>query len=213
MSGPNLDASCLVDLLWAVATDLKTHVDELRELDAKLGDGDLGVTIDLAGQAIIDYLATTGETDVGKLLAQCGMNINKASPSTFGTILASAFMGGGRAVVGKTRLDMPDLVLVGERAIENIRKRGKAEAGDKTVLDTLIPAVEALRREVENGTDPSTAVTAGVAAAEEGMKATVNMKAKFGRAQWFQEKSIGIQDGGATAMYYMIRSFADKMSA
>jgi dihydroxyacetone kinase-like protein len=212
MSGLILDAARVIDLLQAVADDLKTHIEELRELDARLGDGDLGVTIDLAGRAIVDYLATTGETDVGKLLVQCGLNINKVSPSTFGTILASAFMGGGKAVAGKIQLDMPDLVLVGEAVIENIKKRGKAEAGDKTVLDTLIPAVEAFRREVESRTDISTAVTAAVTAAEEGMKATTKMKAKFGRAQWFQERSIGIQDGGATAIYYMIKSFAGKMS-
>ena len=121
-------------------------------------------------------------------------------------------MGGGKAVVGKTHLDISDLILVGEGAIENIKKRGKAEVGDKTLLDTLVPAVEAFRQAVEGGKDLPVAVAAAMAAAEEGMKATVNMKARFGRAQWFQEGSIGIQDGGATAMYYMIKSFADNLS-
>lgn len=209
MGDISLDIDKLKSILQSVAADLKSHSEELRQLDAKVGDGDLGVTIELASQAMTDYLASSAETDIGKLLAQCGMNINKVSPSTFGTILASAFMGGGKAVVGKEALGLGDLVLVGEGAVENIKKRGKAEAGDKTLLDALIPAVESLKGSA--GQDYKRALNAAVKSAEEGMKATVDMKAKFGRAQWFQEGSIGVQDGGATAMYYMIKSFADNL--
>ena len=191
---------------------MQSHAEELRQLDAKVGDGDLGVTIELSSQGISDYLSSSTETDIGKLLAQCGMNINRVSPSTFGTILASAFMGGGKAVLGQTQLDLKNLVLIGEGAIENIKKRGKAEAGDKTLLDTLIPAVETLKKEIDKGADDLVAIEAAVKAAEDGMKATVNMKAKFGRARMFEEGSIGVQDGGATAMYYIIKSFANKLS-
>jgi phosphoenolpyruvate---glycerone phosphotransferase subunit DhaL len=208
MSDLQIDAARLISILQNVAFDLKSHAEDLRELDAKLGDGDLGVTVGLASQAIADYLANTRETDIGKLLAQCGLNVNRVSPSTFGTILASAFMGGGKAVTGKTQLGLADLVLVGEGALENIQKRGKAVVGDKTVVDALSPAVAALKKEIGAGVDDRTAITAAVSAAEAGMQATVNMKAKFGRAQWFQQGSVGIQDSGATAMYYLIKSFA-----
>lgn len=213
MSEPVLDAARLMAILREVAADLKSHAEELRQLDAKLGDGDLGVTVELGSQAMAGYLAASSETDVGKLLAGCGMAINKVSPSTFGTILASAFMGGGRAVMGKTQLEPKDLALIGEGAIENIRKRGKAGPGDKTVLDALLPAVETLKKKIAGGAAVQAAVEAAVKAAEDGAKATVNMKAKFGRAQWFQEGSIGVQDGGATAMYYMIRSFCRNLFA
>lgn len=208
----NLDIEQLKNVLKSVAADLKTHSDELRELDAKAGDGDLGVTIGLAGKGMTDYLDSTSETDPGKLLAQCGMNINKVSPSTFGTILASGFMGAGKAVTGKPVIDAGDLVLAGEGAIENIKKRGKAEAGDKTLLDSLIPAVEALKQQLADGIDVDQGMNAAVKAAEVGMKATIDMKAKFGRAQWFQEGSIGIQDAGATAMYYLIKAFVESLS-
>ena len=212
MSEFSLDATGLITILQEVASDLQSHAEELRQLDAKVGDGDLGVTIELSSQGISDYLSSSTETDIGKLLAQCGMNINRVSPSTFGTILASAFMGGGKAVLGQTQLDLKNLVLIGEGAIENIKKRGKAEAGDKTLLDTLIPAVETLKKEIDKGADDLVAIEAAVKAAEAGMKATVNMKAKFGRARMFEEGSIGVQDGGATAMYYIIKSFANKLS-
>jgi len=210
MSGISLDIDGMKSVLQSVADDLKSHSEELRQLDARIGDGDLGVTIELASQAMLKYLASSAETDIGKLLAQCGMNINKVSPSTFGTILASAFMGGGKAVTGKEKLSLEDLILVGEGAVENIKKRGKAEAGDKTLLDALIPAVEALKNAADS--DGKKALDDAVKSAEDGMKATVNMKAKFGRAQWFQEGSVGVQDGGATAIYFMIKSFAEHIS-
>jgi dihydroxyacetone kinase-like protein len=211
MNPVNIDITGIRRILKQVAVELKSHSEELRQLDAQAGDGDLGVTIELAGQGIIDFLDSSSETDIGKLLAQCGMAINKVSPSTFGTILASAFMGGGKAVAGKDRLDIEGLVSAGEGAIDNIKKRGKAEAGDKTLLDTLIPAVETLKKNSMEGVDDREAVGVAVEAAETGMKATVNMKAKFGRARWFREGSIGIQDAGATAMYYLISSFVKYM--
>lgn len=206
-----IDTAHIITILQKVASDLKSHAEELRQLDAKLGDGDLGVTIELSSQAMSEYLKSSNEKDIGKLLVQCGMNINKVSPSTFGTIIASAFMGGGRAMMGKTRISIEDLVLIGEAAVENIKKRGKAEVGDKTVIDTLIPALETLKRENARGADTQAALEASIKAARDGMEATVNMKAKFGRAQWFHESSIGVQDGGATAMYYMMKSFTENL--
>ena len=211
MSEISIDAPRMISILKQASSDLKSHAEELRELDAKLGDGDLGITIELATRAITDYLDTATEADIGKLLAQCAMNINQASPSTFGTILSSAFMGGGRAAMGKTQLGLEDFTAIGEGAVENIKKRGKADTGDKTVLDTLVPAVEALKSKLSEGVSDKEAISAVVRAAEDGMKATVDMKAKFGRAQWFKDGSIGIQDGGATAMYYLIQSFINSL--
>ncbi|MBN2075600.1 MAG: dihydroxyacetone kinase subunit L [Dehalococcoidales bacterium] len=207
----SFDIDGMKSILHSVAVDLKSHSEELRQLDAKVGDGDLGVTIELASQAISEYLASSAETDIGKLLAQCGMNINKVSPSTFGTILASAFMGGGKAVVGKEKIGLNELILIGEGAVENIKKRGKAEAGDKTLLDALIPAVERLKKDIAGGMNEKELLESAVKSAEDGMKSTVDMKAKFGRAQWFKEGSVGVQDGGATAIFYMIKSFAEHM--
>jgi dihydroxyacetone kinase-like protein len=208
MSSFTIDALTIATILKHIASDIKKHCEELQELDAKIGDGDLGVTIELVSKALSEYLASTNERDVGNLLVQCGMHINKANPSTFGTILASAFIGAGKAVIGKTCIKFSELALMGEGAIENIQKRGKAEVGGKTLIDTLVPAVNTFKKEIKSGNDAKTSISAAVRAAEEGMKATINMKAKFGRAKWFQNHSIGVQDGGATAMYYIIESFA-----
>ncbi|MDD5126717.1 MAG: dihydroxyacetone kinase subunit L [Dehalococcoidales bacterium] len=206
MSADTLDVARFAAILKQAATDFKGRAEELRQLDSILGDGDLGVTIELTSKAMLEYLTTQQEDDIGKLLMNCGLNINKISPSTFGTVLANAFMGAGKAAFGKKQIEIIDLAALGDGAIESIKKRGKAEVGDKTVVDTLVPAVEAFKKESASG-DAKAALSATVKAAEAGMKATADMKAKFGRAKWFQDKSIGVQDGGATAMYYLIESF------
>jgi phosphoenolpyruvate---glycerone phosphotransferase subunit DhaL len=206
-------------ILGTVALDLQEHLEELRELDAVLGDGDLGITMQLASGAIADAAggvegakigaAAGGHVeDVGMTLATLGMSINKVSPSTFGTLLASAFMGAGASVRGKSRVGLEDLMAMGAGAVEGIKKRGKADVGDKTMLDALVPAVEAFRSEIDTGAGAARAFDAAATAGEKGMEATTGMIAKFGRASWRREDSVGVCDAGATAMCYLIRSFA-----
>ncbi len=202
------NVASIVSILKQVTSDMEGHTEELRELDAILGDGDLGITMALANKALSEYLTSTDEEDIGQLLIKCGIHINKASPSTFGTLLASAFMWAGKTSQGRKEIDIGDLVLIGTGAIEGIKRRGKAEVGEKTMLDSLVPAVETFNREFADGDDPEAAAKAAVKAAEVGMKATTDMRAKHSRASWRQEDSIGVQDAGATAMYYMIEAFA-----
>ena len=200
-------------MLRQVAAGLAAHSEEIRELDAKVGDGDLGITVGLIAKALIEFAESTSEADVGRLLMQCGLAVNRSNPSTFATIIASGFMGGGKAVVGKTSVGLSDWVAMGEGAIESIKSSGKASVGDKTLLDTLVPAIAALAAEARKGSDERTAVRAASRAGEEGMRATTDMVAKCGRARAFQERSIGVQDGGATAMFYMIKAFAEFVDA
>ncbi len=208
MTGIKLNRADLTSVLIKVAGDMKGHVDQLRDLDAAMGDGDLGVTVGMGCDALIAYLAAPDETDIGKMLVKCGMNVNKVNPSTFGTLQASAFMGAGKAVLNKTEITVVDLMAMGNGAIDGIKKRGKAEVGDKTMLDSLVPAVETFRRSFTEKEDIAEALKAAVSAAEAGMLATDNMKAKFGRGSWRPDGTVGKRDGGATAFYFMIESFA-----
>jgi dihydroxyacetone kinase-like protein len=203
----------VVSILAEVAADMKGHVDELRELDALIGDGDLGVTIGLGADAMASYLAAPDETDVGKMLAKCGMNLNRANPSTFGTLLAAAFLGAGKAAQNKPDLNADALVLMGNGAIDGIKKRGRAEVGDKTMLDSLVPAVAAFQRNLDEKGNIAEALKAAVLAAETGMQATANMRAKVGRGSYRQDGTVGVRDGGAAAMYFLIESFARHLNA
>jgi len=204
-------ASDVASLLVEVANDLESDSEELRALDAAIGDGDLGITVQLASKAMRDCVASSTETVVGRLIAQCGMSINKASPSTFGTLLASAFLAAGKAAQDKDRIDQHDLVLLGEAAVEGVKKRGKAEVGEKTMLDCLVPAVEAFKASTEGGSNLSHALQRAVTAAEAGLESTVNMQSQHGRASWHGEKTVGVQDAGATAVYRLIESLSQHM--
>lgn len=189
---------------------MQEHVEELRELDAALGDGDLGVTMQLACGAMADASQSGQQDDVGLMLAALGMNINKVSPSTFGTLLASAFLGAGAVVRGKSSVGLEDLASMGAGAVEGIKKRGRAEVGDKTMLDALVPAVEAFTQEIDRYAGAAQAFEAAVRASEMGMEATAGMVAKYGRASWRREESVGLCDAGATALHYMIQSFSHR---
>ena len=203
-----INAVTLIAVLKETAIGWSRFTDELRRLDSITGDGDLGVTVELASKAMTDYLNNPGEEDIGKLIMKCGLQINKSSPSTFGTLLASAFMEAGKTVLGRKDIEFQDLVLVGQGAIDGVKKRGKAEVGDKTMLDSLVPAVEAYKQAVTNNIDYKVAIEKATEAAKKGMEATKNMKAKYSRASYRPDGGIGVQDGGATATYYLIESFA-----
>jgi dihydroxyacetone kinase-like protein len=207
-----INTPIMTDILKETAAGWSLYSDELRRLDSIAGDGDLGVTVQLAGKAMDDFLANPGEDDLGKLIMKCGMQINKASPSTFGTLLASAFMEAGKGIVGKKEIQFNDLLGLGKGAVNGIKKRGKAEIGDKTMLDALVPAVDAFEKGLKEGSDIKTVLDETVKAARTGAEATVNMKAKFSRAGYRPDGAIGAQDAGATAVYYLIASFAHALT-
>jgi phosphoenolpyruvate---glycerone phosphotransferase subunit DhaL len=207
-----LNTSDFISILKETAADLASHAEELRELDSVIGDGDLGVTIELGSRALTEYLASPDAANISQLLLKCGLQFNKASPSTFGTLLASAFMGAGKAAAGKEMLNFEDLALLADGAVSGIKSRGKAELGDKTMLDCIVPAVEMFKKKLAEGSVPKDVLQAATAAAEQGMKATIPMMSKHGRAAWHREKTIGLQDAGATAIYYFIESFARHLS-
>ena len=208
-----INTATLIDILKDTAVGWSRNSDEFRRLDSIAGDGDLGVTVELASKAITDYLANSGEDDFGKLLMKSGMQINKASPSTFGTLLASAFMEAGKVVLGRKEIEFKDLLLLGNGAVEGVQKRGKAEVGDKTMLDALVPAIKAFEQALAKGTDARSALELTIKAAKTGAEATVNMKAKYSRASYRQDGAIGLQDAGATATYFLIEAFANSLMA
>jgi phosphoenolpyruvate---glycerone phosphotransferase subunit DhaL len=207
-----INTATLIAVLKETASGWSRHHDELTQLDSIAGDGDLGVTVELAGKALVNYLADPGEDDIGKILMKCGMQINKASPSTFGTLLASAFMEAGKVVLGHKEIEFKDLLLLGRSAVEGVKKRGKAEVGDKTLLDALVPAVEAFGEGLAKEKDYNIVLADVVKAAKAGAEATKQMKAKYSRASYRQDGAMGLQDAGATAIYYLIESFAQSLS-
>ena len=133
---------------WAVVN----HEEQLTALDQAMGDGDLGITLSKIGQALIAYADSTPvDGDLGKWLGKAGMAANKAGSSSFGTLLATALMRGGKAVTGTNEWSDQDLATVFQAADAGVQERGKAQVGDKTVIDAMHPAAEAFAAAIAEG--------------------------------------------------------------
>lgn len=190
-----IDKAVVIELLKGLKTVMVEKAEYLGELDGRMGDGDLGLTMSKGFSAAYDELAETDETDLGKILAKAGMIIAQKAPSTMGTLMGTGFMRGGKAVRGKTELTAADVALFFADFVQGLMERGKAKPGDKTVIDSLHPAAEALRVNAAQGLGP--ALVAAKSAAEEGLEATKEMVAEHGRIAYYKEKSRGQEDPGA----------------
>ena len=200
-----LSASEVISVLRQASRSLLDHHEELTELDALTGDGDMGVTAQLICKAI-EKCTVSSETDIGKLLMTCGTEINRESPSTFGTLLASAFVEAGKTVAGRTEVRIVDIPAVGRSAVDGMRRRGKSNIGEKTMLDCIVPALDSLERALSESVNYVTAIQFAVEAAKKGAKNTINMAAIHGRASYRQDHGVGVRDPGAVAISYMIQS-------
>ncbi|TVR61452.1 MAG: dihydroxyacetone kinase subunit L [Spirochaetaceae bacterium] len=190
--------------LRAVMEDQRAY---LIELDVAMGDGDLGLTMARAFTTADDFVKESDEEDLGKLLMQVGMAISKAAPSTMGTLVATGFMRGGKAVSGKSGLEAKDLAAFFRAFADGIRERGKTELGNKTILDVMEPAAVAAEKAAsEPGADPASVVDVAYTSAQQGWEDAKGMQAQHGRQAYYREKSIGMPDPGATAGLLIIEA-------
>ena len=206
------------DLFASVGALFEEKRDELCAMDAKLGDGDLGLTMSKGYAALPGLMRAEAEAaggDIGKLLMKAGIKMTSLVPSTMGFLMASGVMEGGKALKGKAALDSAALAdyLVGFAA--GVQKRGKCEEGQRTIYDAVKPAADAARACVE--ADPAASLQAVIGAALEaaaaGVEATKNMKPVFGKAAVHAAQSAGVADQGAVAGYYKILGLSNYINA
>jgi dihydroxyacetone kinase-like protein len=205
-----------LDLLYALehaSLDMVQRKDMLGELDATIGDGDLGVTIELGCHSLQSGLRNSKGCDIGAILVESGQNFSRAASSTFGILVATAFMRAGREVGGRATIGLSDLVKMGKAVSEGIQSRGGACLGDKTMLDAIIPAVRALEKAEKESRSLGEALDWAVLAARDGTESTIPLKARYGRAAWLSEKSVGVRDPGATAVSLFLDSFVRHLNA
>ncbi|MFV0336511.1 MAG: dihydroxyacetone kinase family protein [Tropicimonas sp.] len=194
----SLDANTLTSLFERFADRFAAERDALIALDGKVGDSDLGLTMSKAFAAARDRVADLEAPDVATVMKQAGAAIAKAAPSTMGTLMATGFMRGGKALDGAPALDTAALAAFWRAYAEGVAQRGKAQLGDKTVLDVLDPIASAVEAQAGAGADLGAAGRAGVEAAAAALEATKSMVAQHGKAAAFGEKSRGFQDAGGT---------------
>jgi len=183
-----------------VAESVKDRRDYLTQLDAAIGDGDHGVNMDRGFDAVGKALAAQGDSLApGKLLTLAGKTLVSTVGGASGPLWGTAFRRAGRALGDREELDGQDLVVALQAALDGVVELGAAQPGDKTMVDALGPAIDALAASLDSGQSLEAALAAATEAAERGAKATVPLQARKGRASYLGERSIGHQDPGATS--------------
>jgi dihydroxyacetone kinase-like protein len=188
---------------------LAENKDYLTELDSAIGDADHGINMDRGFGAVEKKLPTVEDKDIGTILKTVGMTLVSTVGGAGGPLYGTFFLKAGMALSGKDELTADDMVAAFAAAIDGVKMRGKATTGEKTMLDALVPALEAMRQNVAENGDIHAALVAAADAAEEGVKATIPMLATKGRASYLGERSIGHQDPGATSSWLMLKTAAE----
>jgi dihydroxyacetone kinase-like protein len=181
----------------------------LTKLDAAIGDADHGINMDRGFKSILKKVPSVEDKDAGTILKTAGMALVSSVGGAGGPLYGTAFMQAGTAVAGKYELEAEDILAALDSALKGVVMRGKANLDDKTMVDAITPAVEAMREALDNGAGTIEALDEAAAAAKQGMTDTIPMLAKKGRASYLGERSIGHQDPGATSSYLLIQTMAD----
>lgn len=215
-----LKAQQLPELFESVGRLFSEKKEELCEMDAKLGDGDLGLTMSKGFGALPDLIRAEmpgAEQDMGKLLMKAGMKMASLIPSTMGFLMSSGLMEAGKAMKGKSEFDGSALAEYLTAFAAGIQKRGKCQAGQRTIYDVMLPAALAaqasLEKDGEESKKLSGVMAAALDAARKGMEDTADMTPVFGKAAVHAAKSAGVLDQGAVAGYYLLLGMSDYIGA
>jgi len=182
---------------------------QLTELDAAVGDGDFGISLDRGFTAVQADLSANPPADLRSVFQNAATVLIRTMGGTSGPLLGTFFLRAGAACAGKSELAPADVVALFQAGVDGIQQRGKAALGDKTMLDALLPAVDAMRGALEAGSGLTEILERGAAAAEAGMRATTSMQARKGRGSYLGERSVGHQDAGATGSYLLLKAAAE----
>ena len=202
-------------LRWirAFAAQVEANKEQLTSLDAAIGDGDHGINMDRGMSAVLAKLdAATEEQDIGALLKTVGMTLVSTVGGAGGPLYGTLFLQMGTAVSGKDQLDPDDWAAALEAGIAGVQARGKAEPGDKTMIDALIPGRDALKSALAEGASFEDALRQSADAAGQGMRDTIPLVARKGRASYLGERSAGHQDPGATSSHLLLETAAETWS-
>ena len=199
----------IIQWLQTVATVLEENKDYLTELDAAIGDADHGINMNRGFQKVLTQLPTVTNKDIGSIFKTVSMTLISTIGGASGPLYGTLFLRASAVVTGKSELTTEDMNKVFAAAVEGVVQRGKANLGDKTMLDALSPAANTFTEAVANGSSFLDSLKQAVDAAESGMKNTIPMLAKKGRASYLGDRSIGHQDPGATSIYLILKALLD----
>jgi dihydroxyacetone kinase-like protein len=201
------DQAKLLRIIARMADVVAAEKDYLTDLDAQIGDADHGVNMDRGFAAVRAKLPALGEACIGTILKTVGMTLLATVGGASGPLYGTAFMDAGSRMMGKKMINRADFSLILQAALAGVQRRGKANRGEKTMVDTLTPVVDYLN-DVVATTDLDWVLLKNeiLIRAQQGMESTLPLQATKGRASFLQERSMGHLDPGAVSCYLLIKT-------
>jgi dihydroxyacetone kinase, phosphoprotein-dependent, L subunit len=197
-------------LAWmtAFAEEMSEHRQELVALDTAIGDGDHGTNMNRGMQKALEKLQAAEPADAGAVLKTVAMSLISSVGGAAGPLYGTLLLQMAESDLDEAEVDLAGFAAAWRKGLEGVQSRGKAELGDKTMVDALSPAVQALGQ----AADLASGLSAAAQAAEDGMHATTPLVARKGRASYLGERSADHQDPGATSTYYLFKSAAEALT-
>ena len=210
--GNEITKEHIVDWLRVMANEIERSEEYLTQLDAAIGDAEHGLSMNRGFKKVISQLDAIKEKDIGSILKSVGTTLMSSVGGASGVLFGTLFIKAGGEVAGKDVLGLADMSAALKAGMLGVIERGRAQLGDKTMVDALAPAVETFSRAAERGANMIEALREAATAAEQGMKATTGLIAKKGRASYLGERSIGHQDPGATSIWLIFKALYTAVS-
>lgn len=196
----------VLDFIQIYGDKMAEHRQELTDFDQAIGDGDHGINMSRGFKAVGEKLPTVEDKNIDEILKTVGMTLVSTVGGASGPLYGTAFMKAGMSAKGKEELSDEEVIAAFEEGMGGIKYRGKAEQGEKTILDSMIPAIDAMKKSISEGKSMTIALEEAEKAAWEGVEYTKTIIATKGRASYLGERSIGHQDPGATSMAYLFQA-------
>ncbi|WHE07706.1 dihydroxyacetone kinase subunit DhaL [Thermoanaerobacterium thermosaccharolyticum] len=206
-----LTTNDVLNIISNISEVIEANKQYLTDLDAAIGDADHGINLDRGFKAVKEKMPQFSDKDIGTILKNVGMVLVSTVGGASGPLYGTFFMRMGNAVSGKSTIDDNEIVAMFEAGLSGIKERGKAQAGDKTMIDAIEPALNELKKSLEDGLKFNEALNIAVNASYNGVEMTKKIAARRGRASYLGDRSIGHQDPGATSAYLMIKTAAEYM--
>ncbi len=207
-----MNGAALVALIDRTLKLLAERTDELRDLDAAVGDGDLGITVGKGCEAVRARLHALEDPSPVQIVKAAAISAANANPSTMAALVGGGLLAGGKALGEANLFERADALTLARAVADNIATRGKSAVGDKTILDAMVPSVDALEASPVGAPDLAV-LAAMIDAARGGVEATTSLQNQRGRAAWLGARSAGHPDPGATAYVRFLEALATAWTA
>lgn len=199
----------VINWLKNTAVIMKENKEYLSDLDSPIGDADHGINMDRGFTKVLTKLDEFEKLDIGSILKNTGMTLISSVGGAAGPLYGTFYLKAGMALSGKMEITLDELSIALEKGLEGIKARGRAMVGEKTIIDSLEPAIKSLKAATTKNKSIEEALNNSLDAAEKGMNSTIDLIAKKGRASYLGERSLGHQDPGATSAFFIMKALND----